>query len=336
MQIHRILMFSFFCGLFIAIPAISFALQTENNRTSSDAPATRIATRQLDLDLSETVRFTLQRVGDEHQVRYLGKYLGGQLAILNPTPDQIDELLKKEFANRRDLKGVVIEAERDVKNSAATKLFQTLQASMVKQNIERPIFVKVPTINQDEIITQEIVLKNIKAKDIYDKVSNVAKVLKYEVRLDLKRNSLTAKANARQILGFTNFVKALDVAPGGERTIPRIPSRNTPERPNTKSGNSNLVPAKDPPKIEPKPANPKVDLPPKTSVQEPSTGNSVAKPAVDSVPLKSGSVGRFQISAVGNTMVMLDTATGKSWFLDGDQQRAMYWTPIPLPSGLGQ
>jgi len=170
----------------------------------------------------------------------------------------------------------------------------------------KPIYVsvqeKAPPHSQDEITTKEFVIKNRKAAELYDRISRVGKLLNVELRLDPARNSITAKGAAKHLSGIKSILATLDI-PGKEKENP---------------GRATIEPKKTAPPVQQNTPIPQERIPGRMS-------------RTPEKPLSSqGPIGKYQMSAVGNNIFLLDTTTGNSWFLDtgGDTTR---WIPLPHP-----
>lgn len=263
----------------------------------------------------------------------------------------ISQLIEKEFNQKEVPSGVIIRVDKSLKYP--TKLYNSVKKSLADSNIKSEVYISLKkprsaqATKQEEKVSQEYVLKKAKASVVYDLIGPVLKKKGVEMRLDPTRNSITANGPASRIKWFVDAMRVLDERSGANTTVvdganPKsgsgtIPADSSPARANPDASSrptprvgANIDPRQSD-NIAPANTNP--------SIQRPMAGNSRAD---NSRPQNSpqGSVngkaiGRYQLSAVGQTVIMLDTSTGQSWFLDSSAQDSMLWIPIPVPNGVG-
>ena len=295
--------------------------------TKELAPATTISRT---VDLEKTVSFSLT-LGTNNQTNIL---FNGQnkpsIQIADPESDKVQEIITNEFGNASNLDGVVINVAKNVKYPVLNSLFRNIRGAMDQNKINKPIYVAVqdPLANQadDQPTTQEFVIKHKKAAELYDRVFNVSKLFKVTVRLDPARNSITAKGPASKIKAIQNLIAALDRPAGAtvdpnKKIKPIIVEEN--KTPNNNSNNSNPAPTPD--------GNPNNN---DGNNSTPKMGASKNVPDRSFPPVQNnpnGPVGKYQMTAIGNNLFLLDTTSGDTWILNPASEQ-MNWIKLPHPN----
>ncbi len=261
-----------------------------------------------DIDLSSLISFRLMLGADQ---KSLIQFDGKQNLSAKVDASKIGDLIGQEFASDNQLTGIMIRVDGNVKYPVVSSLYEKINKTLTEQEIQIPVYIAVqdPRVppKKDEIITREFVIRNVPAADIYERVAKVARLLKYEVRLDPARNSFVVKGSSAKMAGVQNLITALDLKPGTPK-----PGTPKPERPPIVLTESD--------------APGQTEQPPK--IQMPLKPDPVAKQASDNLP---PAVGRYQVSVSSNSAILVDTVTGETWFLDGNAQSPMFWSKIPMP-----
>lgn len=248
--------------------------------------------------------------------------------LKNTDVDSIQALLANEFSKKPAPDSVLISVAKTVKYQTLESFYESVKSAMANQKLQNPVYISVQekAAEQDpnEERTQEFILKNKKAEEIYDRVTNVAKIFKVSVRLDPERNSITAKGPGSKVTAIENLIGYLDKTAGANtpaNTNPpnTVPKKNIPEKsiPSNDYQKEATTDNKQPAQIEPKRTT--TDEPPATSSPD----------AVD----PNAKIGRYQLSGVGQNLFLLDTATGESWFLDTSGTN-MNWIKLPHPKNI--
>lgn len=287
------------------------------NPSTKTVPADTNPANLKSVDLKRTLNFSLTMdLQNKSTIEFSG--LDQKGVIFNDTnSEKVPQLLTSEFSKNKDVDGVVIRVAKNVKYPMVNSLFENIKSSLDQNGISKPIYIAVKdpmgTPSQDEIVTREFVIKNQKAGSLYERISRVGKLLNVELRLDPVRNSITAKGATKHIAGIQRLLGTMDLKPGDASATP-------PKNPDISFEQTTRPPATSTPEIQPKnlPESSRVPLANRPSVKQGAPG---AVPAV----------GKYQMSAIGNNLFLLDTSTGESWFLNVDGEE-MYWAPLPHPT----
>ena len=304
------LVLCFFSSAINAQPGEKSITKPASLVNTAPLPTTKLPTAKTpaDIDLSSLISFRLTLGTDQ---KSLIQFDGKQNLSAKVDPSKIGELIEQEFASGNQLTGIMIRVDQNVQYPDVTSLYEKINKTLTEQKIQIPVYIAVQDPRappkKDEIITREFVIRNVPAGDIYERVAKVARLLKYEVRLDPARNSFVVKGSSAKMAGVQNLITALDLKPG----VPK-PVTPKPERPPIVLTESN------PPG--------QTEQPPK--IQMPLKPDPVAKQASDNLP---PAVGRYQVSVSSNSAILVDTVTGETWFLDGNAQSPMFWSKIPMP-----
>ena len=269
------------------------------------------------VDLKRTLNFSLTLdIENKSKIEFSGLDQKGVI-FSDTNSNKVSQLLTSEFAKNKDVDGVVIRVTKNVKYPMVNSLFENIKSSLDQNGIKKPIYIAVKdpmsTPSQDEIVTQEFVIKNQKAGALYERISRVGKLLNVELRLDPVRNSITAKGATKHITGIQRLLGTMDLKPGDLAAAPK-------ENPDIIFEQTNKSPRNNAKKSQPAPV-PKFSRVPLVTQLDSSAPGSVSGPAV----------GKYQMSAVGNNLFLLDTSTGESWFLNVDGEE-MFWSPLPHPT----
>ena len=269
------------------------------------------------VDLKRTLNFSLTLdLENKSKIEFSGLNQKGVI-FSDTNSDKVPQLLTSEFTKNKDVDGVVIRVTKNVKYPMVNSLFENIKSSLDQNGIKKPIYIAVKdpmsAPSQDEIVTQEFVIKNQKAEALYERISRVGKLLNVELRLDPVRNSITAKGATKHIAGIQRLLGTMDLKPGDTATAPKKNPDIIFEQTNKSASNN----AK---KSQPTPL-------PKSS-RVPLVNQPTPNPRV---PGATPAVGKYQMSAVGNNLFLLDTSTGMSWFLNVDGEE-MFWSPLPHPT----
>ena len=342
-------------ALLILLSQTGWSLQPKNATTSARVAKKSTATppeaSPKVVDLKKKVTFSLT-LGPENKpsVEFAGLDKPNK-RIATDDPTLIEKLLKEEFTEPNVADGVVIRAAKNVKYKMVETLFKSIRAAMDKNKIEKPVYISVDSPKQqddpDAVRTQEFICKNKKASELYDRVSNVARAFKVSVRLDPARNSITAKGPSSKVKAISNLINYLDkpvsANAGGSTAPPRSTPRNTTPR-NTTPRNTtpNNTSPKTPDPNRSSNASPNKSTPDNDDARVNTNnnkspgiqpGNSSNPPTENETtkPKPSSASGRYQLTGVGNSLFLLDTATGDCWFLDPSRPE-MRWIKMPHPN----
>lgn len=323
------------------------AIPASNSSESSSLPLAQ--PKSVNLDLAKMLEFAVEPNKDGvAEISFTGLKTE-TVKIADAEAPLISQLINKEF-NRNDApSGVIIRVDKSLKYP--TKLYNTVKKSLADSNIKSEVYISLKNprsaqaTQQEEKVSQEYVLKKAKASVVYDLIAPVLKKKGVEMRLDPTRNSITANGPESRIKWFANAMKVLDERSGASTTVvdgasPKsgsMPANSGPARTNPAASNrpaprvgANVSPEQSS-NIAPANTNPSIQRGNGENV-----GDNNSRPqSSPKAPVSGGSIGRYQLSAVGQTVIMLDTSTGQSWFLDSSDQDSMLWIPIPVPNGVG-
>ena len=219
--------------VFVFLTLISIASIAINAQEGNTTPAKSVSAKKeltppkkkgRSVDLDKTVSFSLTLDAEsKSNIQFDGINRKG-VRFTDPTSDKVAEVIKAEFGKENALDGVVLNVAKNVKYPVVNSLFRNVRAAMDEINVSKPIYIAVqdPLASKkvdDQPTTQEFVIKNKKAGELYDRVSNVAKLFKVSVRLDPARNSITAKGPASKVKAIQNLISALD-RPAGASVDP--------------------------------------------------------------------------------------------------------------------
>lgn len=339
----------FFCVLMASVTIVTSSAKLVwaqlEQQGSSNSPretalrnvSTRSSSNDLhnqDVELSKKILLSVTMGKDQTPV----------LRIQNEQPDldlmdskKIQKALMAILKKSDDCDGIVIRAAKEIQYKTVARLLSDIRSSQDTTELKLPVSFsvveqtqepqQVPTDqttprvqdakqatpqgqgnstaesnDQDEVITREFVLKNKQASEVYSRISRVGRLLGVEVRLDPNRNSITVKGATKHVTGIRSILNNLD----GSNTDSNASSTDTNKndanvvRRGAEFPNTNAIPSR--------------SLP------------GSANRNVNAAP-----VGKYQMSAVGNNLFLLDTSTGESWFLNTGGEK-MFWSKLPHPS----
>lgn len=304
---------------------------------------------KVNLELDKMLRFIVEPNKDgATNISFTG-FQSATRPIASPDSPEISQIIASEFKAKNSPSGIIIRVDKSLKYP--TVLYSTIKQSLAANKINSEVYISLKnprptqTVQQEKKISQEYVLKNANASKVYDLIAPTLRQTGVELRLDPSRNSITANGTETRIKGFVNAMKVLDEANVERSAVVNgaKSNRGNAARPdklvpaNMKRNNSNASGNPTPrvlDNVDPiKPTN-TAQANRTPTIQQLGPTDSVV-PKMPNRSVNGKAIGRYQLSAVGQTVIMLDTSTGQSWFLDSSDQESMLWIPIPVPRGVG-
>ncbi len=330
-----------------ALPASKSSGVTTSN-PSSIVPD-RSQPEKVNLELDKMLRFIVEPNKDGSANISVTGFQSATRSIESADSPEISQIIASEFKAKNAPTGIIIRVDKSLKYP--NTLYSTIKQSLAANKINSEVYISLKNprpnqaVQQEKKISEEYVLKNANASKVYDLIAPTLRQTGVELRLDPSRNSITANGTETRIKGFINAMKVLDES-NVERSavVNRANSnRGNPERPsnsapaNMNRNNSSASGNPTPPvgaNIDPIQSPNAAQGNRVPTIQQPGPVDS-AQPNTPNRLVNGKAIGRYQLSAVGETVIMLDTSTGQSWFLDSTDQASMLWIPIPVPRGVG-